>query len=87
MYYNEPQKVVVWIILHTKPPFKDQKESKGYSIKVSKFEKQTFLFSLEPKNKRNYFLNSALACKMSLIKILRLFIILYNQGVFKVQLF
>ena len=37
-------------------------------LKVSKFQKQTFLFAFEPKNERNYFLNSALASKMSQIK-------------------
>ena len=30
-------------------------------LKVSKFQKQIFLFSFEPKNKRNYFLISTLA--------------------------
>ena len=39
-----------------------------YILKVSKFQKQIFLFSFEPKNERNYFLNSALASKMSQIK-------------------
>ena len=34
-----------------------------YLLKVSKFRKQIFLFSFEPKNKRNYFLISALASK------------------------
>ena len=38
------------------------------SLKVSKFQKQIFLFSFEPKNDQNYFLNSALASKMSQIK-------------------
>ena len=37
-------------------------------LKVSKFQKQIFLFSFEPKNERNYFLNSALASKRSQIK-------------------
>ena len=37
-------------------------------LKVSKFRKQIFLFSFERKNERNYFLNSALASKMSQIK-------------------
>ena len=32
-------------------------------LKVGKFQKQIFLFSFEPKNKRNYFLISALASK------------------------
>ena len=32
-------------------------------LKVSKFQKQIFLFSFEPKNERNYFLISALASK------------------------
>ena len=32
-------------------------------VKVSKIQKQIFLFSFEPKNERNYFLNSALASK------------------------
>ena len=39
-----------------------------FLAKVSKFLKQIFLFSFEPKNERNYFLNSALASKMSQIK-------------------
>ena len=34
-------------------------------LKVSKFQKQIFLFSFEPKNERNCFLNSVLASKMS----------------------
>ena len=34
-------------------------------LKVSKFQKQIFLFSFEPKNERNYFLNSVLVSKMS----------------------
>ena len=38
------------------------------SLKVSKFQKQIVLFSFEQKNERNYFLNSALASKMSQIK-------------------
>ena len=33
-------------------------------LKVSKFQKQIFLFSFEPKTERNYFLNSALVSKM-----------------------
>ena len=37
-------------------------------LKVSKFQKQIFLFSFEPKNERNYFLNSALTSKVSQIK-------------------
>ena len=37
-------------------------------IKVSKFQKHLFLLSFEPKNERNYFLNSKLACKMGRIK-------------------
>ena len=37
-------------------------------LKVSKFQKQIFLFSFEPKNERNYFLDSALASEMSEIK-------------------
>ena len=36
-------------------------------LKVSTFQKQIFLISFEPKNKRNYFLNSVLASKMSQI--------------------
>ena len=32
-------------------------------LKVSKFQKQIFLFSFEPKNERSYFLISALASK------------------------
>ena len=34
-----------------------------FALKVSKFQKQIFLFSLEPKNELNYFLISALASK------------------------
>ena len=37
-------------------------------LKVSKFQKQIFLFSFEAKNEWNSFLNSALASKMSQIK-------------------
>ena len=36
---------------------------KTESLKVSKFQKQIFLFSFEPKIKRNYFLISGLASK------------------------
>ena len=32
-------------------------------VNVSKFQKQIFLFSFEPKDERNYFLISALASK------------------------
>ena len=32
---------------------------KAANLKVSKFRKQIFLFSFEPKNERNYFLISA----------------------------
>jgi hypothetical protein len=35
---------------------------------VSTFHKKKFLFSFETKNEQNYFLNSALASKMSQIK-------------------
>ena len=38
------------------------------SLKVSKFQKHFFLFSFEPKNQRNYFLNSALASNKSQTK-------------------
>ena len=38
------------------------------ALKVNKFQKQIILISFEPKNKWNYFLNSALASKMSQIK-------------------
>jgi hypothetical protein len=38
------------------------------TLKVSKFQKQIFLLSFEPKNELNYFLNSALASKISQIK-------------------
>ena len=38
-------------------------ERKMNILKVSKFQKQIFLFSFEPKNKRSYFLISALASK------------------------
>ena len=37
-------------------------------LKVSKFQKQIFMFSFEPKNEQNYFVNSALASKMDQIK-------------------
>ena len=37
-------------------------------LKVSTFQKQIFLFSFEPKNEQNYFLNSALSSKNSQIK-------------------
>ena len=37
-------------------------------LKVSKFQQQIFLFSFEPKNEQNYFLNYALATTMSQIK-------------------
>jgi len=37
-------------------------------LKVSKFQKQIFLFSFEPKSVRKYFLNSVLASKMGQIK-------------------
>ena len=52
-----------------------------YLLKVSKFQKQIFLFSLEPKNEWNYVFNSALASKMSQIKKMKA---LYqiNYGVF-----
>ena len=36
--------------------------------KISEFQMQIFLFSFEPKNERNHFLNSALVSKMSQIK-------------------
>ena len=36
-----------------------------YLLKVSKFQKQNFLFSFGPKNELHHFLNSALAYKMS----------------------
>ena len=42
-------------------------------LKVSNFQKQIFLFLFEPKDKQNYFLNSALASKMTQIK---------NEGTF-----
>ena len=46
--------------------------------KVSKFQKQIFLFSFEPK-KQNYLLNSALASKMSQIKKMKaLYYIIYG---------
>ena len=48
-------------------------------LKVSKFQKQIFLLSFKPKNERKYFLNSALACKMSQIKKWRHFIILIRR--------
>ena len=36
--------------------------------KISEFQMQIFLFSFEPKNERNHFLNSALASKMDQMK-------------------
>ena len=41
---------------------------KAAMLKVSKFRKQIFLFSFEPKKERNYYLISALDCKMGQIK-------------------
>ena len=41
----------------------DQNSMILYFLKVSSFRKQIFLFSFEPKNKRNYFLISALRIK------------------------
>ena len=35
----------------------------AHFVKVSKFQKQIFLFSFEPKKEQNYFLISALASK------------------------
>ena len=37
-------------------------------LKVSRFQKPIFLFSFEPKNDQIFFLNFALASKMSQIK-------------------
>jgi hypothetical protein len=54
----------------------------GVSLKVSKFQKKIFLFSFEPKNKRNYFLISALAYKMSQIKTNERALSYYIKGVF-----
>ena len=42
--------------------------SSSSDLKVSKFQKQISLFSFEPKNEQTYFLNSALASRMSQIK-------------------
>ena len=42
---------------------KGSKQFNGFEVKVSKFLKQIFMFSFEPKNERNYFLISALASK------------------------
>ena len=44
------------------------KFSHRVKLKVSKFQKQHFLFSFEQKNERYYFLNFALAYKMSQIE-------------------
>ena len=52
-----------------------------FLLKVSKFHKQIFLFSFEPKNEQNHFLNSALASKMSQIKKMKALYYI-NQGVF-----
>ena len=51
-----------------------------FMLKVSKLQKQIFLFSFEPKNKRNCFLNSALASKMSQIKKVKVLYYLYQLG-------
>ena len=45
-------------------------------LKVSKFQKQIFFFSFEPKNVQNYYLISALASKNGSNKTWRHFIIL-----------
>ena len=45
-------------------------------VKVSKCQKQIFLFSFEPKNEQIFFFNSALASKMSQIIKWRHFIVL-----------
>ena len=50
-------------------------------LKVSIFQKQIFLFSIEPKNERNYFLNSALASKMSQIKQMKALILISGYGI------
>ena len=49
------------------------------NLKVSKIQKQILLFSFEPKNERNYLLNSALASKMSQIKKMKALYYI-NQG-------
>ena len=49
------------ILTHTEPPY-----SQSPKLKVSKFQKQIFLFSFEPKNEWNHFLISALASKNGL---------------------
>ena len=46
----------------------DHVEPLKWLLKVSKFQKQIFLFSFPPKNERNYFLISVLASKMGQIK-------------------
>ena len=53
----------------------------GPMTKVSKFQKQIFLFSFEPKNERNILLNSTLASKMSQIKKMKALYCI-NYGVF-----
>ena len=45
-------------------------------LKVRKFQKQIILFSFEPKNDQNHFLNSDLASKMSQIK----FVLFYSPN-------
>ena len=50
---------------------------------TGQFQKQIFLFSFEPKNERNYFLNFALASKMSRIKKLSHLIILIRGFFFR----
>ena len=55
-------------LLSPLPPTDFQTFLRPCFIKVSKFQKQIFLFSFEPKTERNYFLNSALASKMSQMK-------------------
>ena len=46
-------------------------ELRNIKVSKSKFQNQIFLFSLEPKTQRNYFLISALASKKRLDQIIK----------------
>ena len=61
-------KIIVIVIDVKMKNFLEIWQNNAGLLKVSKFQKQIFLFSFEPKNKRKYFLNSAVASKMSQIK-------------------
>ena len=53
-------------------------------LKVSKFQKQIFFFSFEPKTKQNIFLYSALASKMSQIKKMKTYYYINYGGFFSI---